>query len=242
MILTISIIVSLIVGYVISYIISLHQINDLKLINSKLEQYKDVATTLGEKFKNIAMEAIINEQADLRKQNQENLDAKLKPLADNLGKFMEQVNNFDKNENANFEVFKENIKKLEEKHKEITEETSKLTQALTSNQNVKGKYGENLLSCVLEKAGLQEHVNYIKQLQTSSENNKTEKIENIRPDFVINLPNNNSLIIDSKVTLDSFIEFQDKQNSDAKRAFISALNKRINDLSDKNYQKAAGLN
>lgn len=57
--------------------------------------------------------------------------------------------------------------------------------------------------------------------------------------MVINLPNNHHLIIDSKVTLTSYLDYV-KDNSKLKE-FKSEVKKRITDLANKNYQSAGDL-
>ena len=78
---------------------------------------------------------------------------------------------------------------------------------MTKNQNVKGSYGEDLLDTILQSCGMVEGIHYAKQLVTTSANLRDNEEHIVRPDVVINLPNNHHLIIDSKVTLTSYLEY-----------------------------------
>ena len=88
---------------------------------------------------------------------------------------------------------------------------------------------------------MRENVHYTKQYRTTAASSKDESIHKIKPDFVINLPNKKHLIIDSKLTLTSYLEYEENQNAQTKEKFKQALKARIKDLSDKNYENAADL-
>ena len=108
---------------------------------------------------------------------------------------------------------------------------SDLTKTLTTNQNLKGQYGEECLEAILQACYPNEDINYIKQYKTQNEDNKE-----IKPDYLINLPNKKTILIDCKLNLDKFIEY--KENSNLKSEFIKDLNSTINNLSNKKYQTA----
>ena len=96
-----------------------------------------------------------------------------------------------------------------------------------------------MLDTILQNCGMCENVHYTKQYVTTSTNLKDEETHAIRPDIVINLPNSRHLIIDSKVTLTSYLRYIE---DDSKlNEFKSEVKKRIVDLSNKNYQNAGDL-
>lgn len=111
---------------------------------------------------------------------------------------------------------------------------STLTKALTTNQNLKGQFGEDCLEAVLKTCYPDENINYIKQFRTQNEEEKE-----IKPDFLINLPNEKSVLIDCKLNLDKYLEY--KQNPTLKSEFIKDLNSTINLLSNKKYETATNL-
>ncbi len=191
-------------------------------------------------FAQIANLTIKNEQEDLRKQNREALDEKLKPLSKELSEFKHQVESFNVSGVENTTKILTQLNILEKNNRSIEQEAKNLTEALTKNQNIKGAYGENLLDMILQNSGLCEGVHYTKQYTSESENLKDETIHKIRPDVVINLPNHKHLIIDSKVTLTSYLEYI-KDNSKLKD-FKAEVKKRLTDLANKNYQNAVGTN
>ena len=209
----------------------------------KLEVQSETSQNLQDLIKNdfvqLANEAIKREQEDLRKQNRETLEEKISPLTKELGEFKAKVEKFNLAGVENTTKIVEQIGSLQKNNKIIEQEAKNLVDALTKNQNVKGSYGENLLDTILNSCGMQEGVHYSKQYVTTSQNLKDNLEHTVRPDIVINLPNNRHLIIDSKVTLTSYLECVD--NPDKLKDFKQEVKKRITDLSNKNYQNAGDI-
>ncbi len=190
-------------------------------------------------FVQLANETIKKEQEDLRKQNRETLEEKILPLTKELGEFKDKVEKFNLSGVENTTKIVEQIGNLEKNNKVIEQEAKNLVEALTKNQNTKGSYGENLLDTILQSCGMQEGVHYTKQFVTKSANLKDDEMHTIRPDVVINLPNDRHLIIDSKVTLTSYLDYIEDNSKLSE--FKSEVKKRITDLANKNYQNAGDL-
>lgn len=117
---------------------------------------------------------------------------------------------------------------------------SDLTKILTTNQNLKGQYGEDCLEAILQACYPNKEINYIKQYTTLNAENKE-----IKPDYVVKLPNNKTILIDCKLNLKKYIEFKENQNpqlaQSKKSEFIKDLNSTINTLSNKKYETALDL-
>ena len=208
---------------------------ELIRLKTQLETFENLEKMIKSDFSEIARETIKNEQEDLRKQHQETLELKLAPLAKELGEFKTKVENFNTTGEKNTAALIEKITSLEKSSAEITKEANQLATALTTNQNIKGAYGESLLDTILQSCGMQEGIHYSKQFVSKSVS-EDEISHTIRPDVVINLPDNRHLIIDSKMTLTSYLEYMQDESQLPK--FKSEVKKRIMDLSEKNYQKA----
>ena len=233
-------IVSFLTGAIISgIIVRLFSNSELIRVKTKLETFGNLSEMMKNDFVKLANETIKSEQEDLRKQNQEAIEQKIQPLTMQLTEFKTKVENFNTTGEKNTAALSEQIKLLTEKNQTIEKETQKLVNALTMKQNVKGAYGEDLLETILQACGMQENIHYFKQYKTTSVNLSDGEAHEIKPDFVINLPDNRHLIIDSKFTLTSYLEYTQDETKLSK--FKSEVKKRIDDLSDKNYQNAEGL-
>lgn len=224
-----------VVGYK-KYLVSQEELIKLR---AKVETSEALHEIIKRDFVQIANETIKNEQEDLRKQNRETLEEKLLPLTKELGEFKEKVEHFNLKGVENTTKIVEQIGNLEKNNKVIEQEAKNLVEALTKNQNTKGSYGENLLDTILQSCGMQEGIHYTKQFVTTSANLKDNEMHIVRPDVVINLPDNRHLIIDSKVTLTSYLEYI--EDNSKLNEFKSEVKKRIVDLANKNYQNAGDL-
>ena len=238
---------SFIVGFVLASIIlhanyvrkELSSNAELIALKAEMEVSENLQEIIKRAFVQLANETIKNEQEDLRKQNRETLEEKILPLTKELGEFKAKVEKFNLAGLENTTKIVEQIGNLEKNNKIIEQEAKNLVDALTKNQNTKGSYGENLLDTILQSCGMQEGIHYTKQFVTFSENLKDEIEHIVRPDIVVNLPNNRHLIIDSKVTLTSYLEYMN--NSEKIKEFKQEVKKRITDLANKNYQKAGDI-
>lgn len=212
---------------------------ELIKLRAKIETSENLQEIIKRDFVQLANETIKNEQEDLRKQNRETLEEKILPLTKELGEFKEKVEHFNLKGVENTTKIVEQISNLEKNNKIIEQEAKNLVEALTKNQNVKGAYGEELLDTILQQNGMQEGVHYSKQFVTTSTNLKDEETHTIRPDVIVNLPNERHLIIDSKVTLTSYLECIEDESKIGE--FKTEVKKRIVDLANKNYQNAEGI-
>lgn len=212
---------------------------ELIKLRTQIETSETLQSIIKRDFVQLANETIKNEQEDLRKQNRETLEEKLLPLTKELGEFKAKVEHFNLKGVENTTKIVEQIGNLEKNNKIIEQEAKNLVEALTKNQNTKGSYGEDLLDTILQTSGMQEGIHYSKQFVTKSANLKDNELHIVRPDIVINLPDDRHLIIDSKVTLTSYLEYI--QDNSKLGDFKNEVKKRITDLANKNYQNAGDL-
>ncbi len=212
---------------------------ELIRLRAESKNYNSLQELIKQDFVRLANETIKQEQEDLRKQNREVLEEKILPLKAELGEFKSKVEKFNLTGVENTTKIIEQILNLEKNSATIAQEAKNLTEALTKNQNIKGAYGENLLDTILQACGMKEGIHYTKQFVTTSENLCDDAEHTIRPDVVINLPDNRHIVVDSKVTLTSYLAcIEDK---DRIKDFKAEVKKRIIDLSNKNYQNADSL-
>ncbi|AFS48827.1 RmuC family DNA recombination protein [alpha proteobacterium HIMB59] len=124
---------------------------------------------------------------------------------------------------------------------EIGDLTKKMTNAMTSNISDMGQMGEVILENILQDCGMTKNRDYQSQYTDQDEDGQT-----FRPDIVVFLPEKRNLIIDSKVPMRDWYDFQNAKNNENKEGqmknFILAIRNHINVLSKKNYSKLLNIN
>lgn len=223
----------------------LKEMQTLTADKSKLDVLNQLQEIVKKDFTEIANKVIKEEQSDLREQNREALDEKLKPIKENFEKFREKVEEFNKQGECNTATLKEKIENLVKESQKIGLTATELTNVIKANSQARGEFGEMILENLLKQAGLvnkrddAEKGNYITQ-QTFKDSSKTSE----RPDVVLDLPENKNIIIDSKCPLKNFIDFcnsnDDTEKSECLKYFYSEVMKMIDDLSGK-YNSLEGL-
>lgn len=202
------------------------------------EQQKEVEK-LNEKFskefENLANKIFDEKSTKFTHQNKENIENVLKPLRERIKDFEEKV---DKNRNESTKLHSElgeQLKFLRDQNKQITEEANNLTQALKGDTQKQGAWGEMILKRVLESSGLQKGSEY-----TEQEAMRNEEGRLLKPDFVIHLPGDKKMIIDSKVSLIAYERYcnasEEHEKESALKAHLQSIKAHVKGLSEKKYQ------
>lgn len=162
------------------------------------------------------------------------LETLLKPFKENLDNFKKSVENSQENSTKKFAELSKEIELVARTGMNISKEAENLTKALKGKKQSQGSWGEMILESVLEYSGLIKGVHYETQ-----ESYKDEEGRIKRPDVVIKLPQDRTIIIDSKVSLNSYDEFIRAESEEEKRiaskALMQAFREHIDILDSKDY-------
>ena len=143
---------------------------------------------------------------------QARLEAQLKPVAETLAKYQEQLAAVEKVRAEESGGLKQQIAQLLQASVQTQEEARKLSQALRRGAGVQGRWGEQTLRNVLEAAGLAHRFDFDEQVHAEGEDGRR------RPDVVVRLPGGGVFVIDAKCSLNAFLELQEA-GEDAARDF-----------------------
>lgn len=193
-------------------------------LKAKIGLNENIINTVKAEFSKIAQESLKDQQEQLLSVHSTDLKTKM-----DLFK-AEEISPL----NTILKDFKDSIDNYQKSHKEESLEiknaisiAEKYAKALTTNQNSKGEFGEKLLEQTLNFANLKENVHYTKQFSQGA----------TKPDFIIYLPENKHLIIDSKVILKNYLEYRETETECDKKAFLNDLTTCINQLGNKHYEQ-----
>ena len=203
-------------------------------------QFEEQKAQLKTEFKVVSEEIIKERQAMLNQQNKEGVGALLKPLQDQIENFQKRVNEVHDESvkgNTNLKAEIENVMNMGIK---MRDEASNLTTALKGDSQQRGAWGEAQLERTLEMSGLIEHDHYEKQSAFTDDDGRRKLT-----DYLIKLPGDKCIIIDSKVSLNAYERASSESTLEeqalAMKAHVAAVRSHINDLASKEYTNLNAL-
>ncbi len=193
----------------------------------KLENQKKEIEEIGKKF-NSDFELIANKILEEKTEkftstNKSNLEALLKPLGENLDSFKKKVDEvYDKEAKERFSLG-EKVKELVGLNEKLSKEANDLTRALKADPKAQGGWGEMILESILEQSGLTKDREYFLENYLKDDNGNFligEDGKKMRPDAIIQYPDQRKVIIDSKVSLIAYTNFLSAADTDFQNRYI----------------------
>jgi DNA recombination protein RmuC len=183
-------------------------------------QFLELAKANLEKFQEGA-------KGDLEKRKQA-VDELVKPLKESLKNVDEALRRIGKDHSG----VREKIESLLTSEAQLKKETANLVTAL-KKPTVRGRWGEMQLKRVVEIAGMVSHCDFFEQESTDSGAGR------IRPDMIIRLPNQRTVVVDSKTPLESYLESleatDERTRMERLRKHASLVRTHIRNLAAKGY-------
>lgn len=218
---------------------------DLLYLEEKLSVWKQDYEQLQQKakleFESVANRIMEEKSKKFIDQNEKQLNDLLHPLREKIREFGQDVERRFTDEAKDKVSLKKEIELLVGLNQQLSLDAKNLTTALKGDSKIQGDWGEMQLEMLLEKAGLCRGTHF--DSQTSFKD--AEGLEK-RPDFIIHLPDNKHLIIDSKVSLKAYEQFYNAENEELRsrhlKAHVDSIRQHLKDLSGKNYTQLHQLN
>jgi len=222
-----------------------NKISELKFLEEKISENKAEVDKLQEKFSKdfeiLANRILEEKSAKFTLKNKENLETILNPLQEKIQIFEKKIEDTNKEDIQRNSALIEKIKSLESLNQQMSQDAINLTNALKGESKTQGDWGEIQLEVLLEKAGLAKGLHYTTQGGFRDENDLLKK-----PDFIINLPDNKQLIIDSKVSLTAYESYFNAENEATQKIALKnhliSIRKHFKELGEKNYTDLYGIN
>ena len=195
-------------------------------------------------------EAVLKQR---EKELSERAEKTFKDISGDLGKDLKDMKDaFEAGKKAQLESsttlrerFDSAVGRLEAQTKDIGSKADHLAEALRGQKKFQGCWGETILLNLLQSEGMVEGRDFDKEATLRDTlgfvvmNEDSEK--KMRPDFILHFPDNNDIVIDSKVSLAAYgdwIEAGDEAaKADAARRNTQAIKDQVANLSKKNYSK-----
>ena len=208
-------------------------------LEEKLNAQKDEIKSLHDaailNFENIANRIMEEKSGKFTEVNKTNIEDILKPLRESISEFKTKVEEtYDKESKERYSL-ENSVKQLVEQTNKVSTEANNLTSALKGQSKKQGDWGEMILESILQSTGLEKDRQYILQ-----ESFRDEDGNILRPDVVVRLPDDKSVVIDSKVSLTAYDRYSSATDVDDEKRNLSehikSIKRHIDGLSSKNYE------
>ena len=217
----------------------------IKILNEKIkeaqETKEETEERLTKEFENLAHKILDLNSEKFKKQNKEQIDTLLSPLSEQIEKFKKKVEDTNEKGVERNAMLMQKIISLESLNNKLSQDALNLAKALKGDSKTQGDWGESRLELLLEKSGLTNGGHFSTQTAYKDDEGKLKK-----PDFIINLPDNKHLIIDSKVSLTAYVEYYNAEDEiteqQAIKRHIDSIKRHYMELSDKDYPNLYGIN
>ena len=216
-----------------------------KMLRQQMElsekQLQAQTAALQDKITNITNELLKNRSKDLEEQNAR----QMKPLEEQLERLQKLMNETRVSNAKDTESVKTQIADMMRRSKEMSDETSRLANALTHRSKFQGDLGESILDNVLTNAGLREGRDYeIQEFIRDDAGNTVvdqESGRKMQPDVILHFPDNKDAIIDSKVSLTAYTKYVNAETEQEKEIYLKqhldSVRKHVKELARKDYSK-----
>ena len=165
----------------------------------------------------------------------------LAPLNEQLSSVGRHVNQLERDRAAQFGAVAQALEAARTTDRQLLQATGSLESSLRST-TARGAWGEMQLRRVVEAAGMTRHVDFTEQAVRSTESGTQ------RPDMVVNLPGAQSVVVDAKAPMNSYLDAQavpadgspenEQRRAQLLAAHAKALRSHVNTLGTKKYWSA----
>lgn len=191
-------------------------------------------------FANLANQILEEKGKSFSQSNKSELDAILKPFKEQVEGFQKRVNEVHSESVKGQASLASELKKVLDIGVQMSDEANNLATALKGEKKTAGNWGEVQLERTLQLAGLTKGAHYDTQEKfLDDEGNRR------LPDFVIKLPDDKHMVVDSKVSLVAYDKaIAAETEAEVQAALdehVGAVKNHIDDLHKKDYSNLVGM-
>lgn len=177
------------------------QLDELKNLEGRVEtRFQEVAGKAVESAHDAFLKRADEKLDATGKQNAAKFQELMQPVTDTLVRYQLELKSIEGARTDAYSQLRQQIATLRDDQLLGRKETARLTNALRSNSQTRGRWGELQLKNLLEMSGLSAHVDFVEQTHVEGEDSS------LRPDAIIRLPGNKSIVVDVKCAFNDFEE------------------------------------
>lgn len=205
--------------------------------------FREQLRLVQEQLQNATREMLGRRTEELSQQNTVQMTAIIEPLKDTIREMRLAMDNSRDTHNKNTASLEKAIEEVMRRTREIGAEADKLATALRNENKVQGNWGELILDELLASQGLKEGIHYEKQMTLRDRTGKAivneESGKRMIPDTVLHYPDGKDAVIDSKVSLAAFVDYQnaetEQEKEQALQRHVKSVRQHVQELARKDY-------
>lgn len=197
-----------------------------------------------ERLKNATTELLKLRSQELQQTNTTQMSSIINPLKETIGEMKQAMENTREQGTKNTVSLEKAIENVLKRAAEIGLKADNLANALRNENKTQGNWGEMILSELLESQGLKKGVHYTVQETLRDEYGNVivndESGKKMIPDVILHFPDNRDAIIDSKVSLSAFIDYQNADSEELRNEavlrHVQSIRSHVRELVKKDYK------
>ncbi|MCS5532675.1 MAG: DNA recombination protein RmuC [Candidatus Poseidoniaceae archaeon] len=197
-------------------------------------QHEENAQMMKQAFNLAARQAFDEVVEKAEKDKESSFSSATELLSNSMKEYMENIQRMERDSIKRSASLSKEIGQVSDLGMELSRGTENLTNALRADSQKQGAWGELVLENMLQGMGFVEGKDYLKQTgETAADGSR------LQSDFIIMLPENRHIIIDSKVSLkawNDYVNADDDSDADlAMKKHCNSIKNHAKILADKNY-------
>ncbi|NQU46567.1 MAG: DNA recombination protein RmuC [Chlorobium sp.] len=190
-------------------------------------------------FENLSRSILEERGRALGEENSSRMNQLMQPFRDQLDSFRQRVDAVHRDDTELAGQLKEQLVQLMNLNARVGEEASSLVRAIKGDSKKQGDWGELIIERIFEDSGLSKDREY-----TVQESFRNDEGDLVRPDFIVSLPGNKSVIVDSKVSLTAYERYSGLEGGEEKasalREHVASVKRHVAELQQKDYTGIGG--
>ncbi len=215
-------------------------------LDERLQEQREELTNMQKRFQvefeNIANRLLAEKSEKFTAYNHRQMEGLLQPLRQKIADFEENLQQKFTEETKQRVELRTQVEQLRQLNAQLSLDAQGLVSALRGDNKKQGDWGEFQLELLLEKSGLSRNVHFLAQKSLFD----AEEGKHQRPDYIINLPEQKHLVIDSKVSLTAYERFFNASDEVSQQTYlknhVESVRNHIRQLGTKNYAQLHQIN
>lgn len=213
--------------------------NERRAAAEKIALLEQAENRLKLEFENLATRIFEERGRHLGEQQRQQLGGILQPLKEQLDSFRMRVDELHKQGTEQSTLLLAQVRQLQELSGKVSSEANELAKAIKGDSKTQGDWGEIIVERIFESSGLVRDREYRIQAAIRDTDGQLK-----RPDFIVDLPGEKSVIVDSKVSLTAYERYHSAVDEETKKKalaeHVQSVRRHIEQLQAKDYAELMG--